>query len=49
MDKASKFRFRPKAATGKIVAASQAYQTKAGVEIGIEPAKTNAAAATVVE
>jgi uncharacterized protein YegP (UPF0339 family) len=48
-DKAGKFRFHLKAANGEIIAASQAYDTKASAENGIESVKTNAAAAKVVD
>lgn len=48
-DKAGKFRFHLKAANGEIVAASQAYDTKAGAEKGIESVKTNAPAAKVAD
>jgi uncharacterized protein YegP (UPF0339 family) len=48
-DKSGKFRFHLKAANGEIVAASQAYDTKAGAEKGIESVKTNASAAKVVD
>ena len=48
-DKAGKFRFHLKAANGEIVAASQAYDTKAGAEKGIESVKTNASDAKVLD
>ena len=48
-DKAGKFRWHLKAANGEIIAASQAYDTKASAENGIESVKTNAAAAKVVD
>lgn len=38
-----------KAANGEIIAASQAYDTKAGAEKGIESVRTNAPAAKVVD
>jgi uncharacterized protein len=48
-DKAGKFRWHLKAANGEIIAASQAYDSKAGAEKGIESVKTNASSATVVD
>jgi uncharacterized protein YegP (UPF0339 family) len=48
-DKAGKFRWHLKAANGEIIAASQAYDTRASAEKGIESVKTNAAAAKVVD
>ena len=48
-DKSGKFRFHLKAANGEIVAASQAYETKANAEKGIEAVKTGASAAQVVD
>lgn len=48
-DKSGKFRFHLKAANGEIIAASQAYDTKAGVEKGIKSVKTNASAAQVAD
>ena len=48
-DKAGKFRFHLKAANGEIIAASQAYETKASAEKGIESVKTSAAGAAVVD
>ena len=48
-DKAGKLRFHLKAATGETIAASQAYNTKAGAEKGIESVKANAASAAVVD
>jgi uncharacterized protein YegP (UPF0339 family) len=48
-DKAGKFRWHLKAANGEIIAASQAYDTRATAEKGIESVKTNAAAAKVVD
>jgi uncharacterized protein len=40
-DKAGKFRFHLKAPNGEIIAASQAYETKANAEKGIEAVKTH--------
>jgi uncharacterized protein len=40
-DKAGKFRFHLKAPNGEIIAASQAYETKASAEKGIEAIKTH--------
>lgn len=48
-DKSGKFRFHLKAANGEIIAASQAYDTKAGVEKGIASVKANASAAKIVD
>jgi uncharacterized protein YegP (UPF0339 family) len=48
-DKSGKYRFHLKAANGEIIAASQAYDTKASAEKGIESIKTNASSATVVD
>jgi len=48
-DKVGKFRFHLKAANGEIIAASQAYDTKASAEKGIESVKKNASSATVVD
>jgi hypothetical protein len=47
-DKAGKFRWHLKAANGEI-AASQAYDPKAGAEKGIKSVQTHAAGATVVD
>jgi hypothetical protein len=47
-DKAGKFRWHLKAANGEI-AASQAYDTKAGAEKGIKSVQTHAAGATLVD
>jgi uncharacterized protein len=46
-DKAGKFRFHLKAPNGEIIAASQAYETKANAEKGIEAIKTHASGAHV--
>jgi hypothetical protein len=48
-DKAGKFRFHLKAANGEIVAASQAYETKANVHKGIDAVKKAAIDATIVD
>lgn len=48
-DKAGQFRFHLKAANGEIIAVSQAYDTKAGAEKGVESVKANASTATVVD
>ena len=48
-DKSGKFRFHLKAANGEIIAASQAYDTKSGVEKGIESVKANASGGVVVD
>ena len=46
-DKAGKFRFRLKAGNGQVIAVSEAYESKASAENGIESVKTNAPTATV--
>jgi uncharacterized protein YegP (UPF0339 family) len=46
-DKAGKYRFHLKAANGEIIAASQAYESKASARTGIESVKRNAANAAV--
>ncbi|HZA79595.1 MAG TPA: YegP family protein [Acidimicrobiales bacterium] len=46
-DGAGKFRFRLKAANGEIIAASEAYNSKASAQNGIESVKTNAPTAPV--
>jgi uncharacterized protein YegP (UPF0339 family) len=48
-DKAGKYRFHLKAANGEIIAASQAYDTKASAENGIESVQKNAPDATIVD
>jgi uncharacterized protein YegP (UPF0339 family) len=48
-DKAGKFRFRLKAANGKVIAASQGYILKEDVFVGIESLKKNAPIAKTVE
>ena len=48
-DKTGKFRFHLTAANGEIIAASQAYDTKAGAEKGIKSVQTHAPSATVVD
>ncbi len=48
-DKAGKFRFHLKAPNGEIIAASEAYETKASAQKGIEAIKTHASTATVVD
>jgi uncharacterized protein YegP (UPF0339 family) len=48
-DKAGKFRWYLKAANGEIIVASQAYDTRASAEKGIESVKTNASGAKVVD
>ncbi len=48
-DKSGAFRFRLKAANGKIIASSQGYETKASAEKGIESVKANAPGAPVVD
>ena len=46
-DKAGKFRFHLKAPNGEIIAASEAYETKASAKNGIEAIKTHAPGAKV--
>ena len=46
-DKAGKYRFHLKASNGQIIAVSQAYDTRASAEKGIESVKTNAPGAKV--
>ena len=46
-DAAGKFRFRLKAANGETIAASEAYESKAGAKNGIESVKKNAPLASV--
>ena len=48
-DKAGKYRFRLKAGNGEIIAVSEAYETKASAQHGIESVKKNAADAAVVD
>jgi len=48
-DKAGKFRWHLKAANGESIAASQAYDTRASAEKGIESVTTNASGAKVVD
>jgi uncharacterized protein YegP (UPF0339 family) len=48
-DKAGKYRFHLKAANGEIIAASQAYDSKASAQNGIESVQKHAANATVVD
>jgi len=48
-DKAGKYRFHLKAGNGEIIAASQAYDTKASAQNGIESVQKNAPGATVVD
>ena len=46
-DKAGKFRFRLKAGNGEIIAASEAYNSKASAKKGIDSVRANAADAAV--
>ena len=46
-DKSGKFRFHLKAPNGEIIAASQAYETKANAEKGIEAIKTHSITAKI--
>lgn len=47
-DKADKYRFRLKAANGEVVAASEAYETKAAAEKGAEAVQRAADGAKIV-
>jgi uncharacterized protein len=46
-DAARRFRFRLKAANGEIIASSEAYNSRASAQNGIESVKTNAPTASV--
>ncbi|WP_280392576.1 YegP family protein [Nocardia brasiliensis] len=46
-DKAAKTRWRLKAANGEVIAASQAYESKAAARNGIESVQKNAPGAAV--
>jgi uncharacterized protein YegP (UPF0339 family) len=46
-DKADKYRFRLKAGNGQVIAVSEAYESKASAENGIESVRTNAPTATL--
>ena len=48
-DKAGKYRFRLKASNGQVVAASQAYESKASALAGIESVKNSSVDAPTVE
>lgn len=48
-DKAGKFRFRLKSSNGQIVAAGEAYETKASVLKGVEAVQRAADGAQVVD
>ena len=48
-DKAGKYRFRLKAGNGEVIAAGEAYESKAGCLKGIESIRKNAPVAKVVE
>jgi uncharacterized protein YegP (UPF0339 family) len=48
-DKAGKYRFRLKASNGQVVAASQAYESKASALNGIESVKNSSVDAATVE
>jgi uncharacterized protein YegP (UPF0339 family) len=48
-DKAGKYRFRLKASNGQVVAASQAYESKASALNGIESVKNSSVDAPTVE
>ena len=49
IDAAGKYRFRLKAGNGEIIAAGEAYETKASAQNGIESVKRNAFTAVVVD
>jgi uncharacterized protein YegP (UPF0339 family) len=46
-DGGGKFRFRLKAANGEVIASSEAYESKASAQNGIQSVKANAADAAV--
>jgi uncharacterized protein YegP (UPF0339 family) len=46
-DKADKYRFRLKAGNGQVIAVSEAYESKASAENGIESVRSNAPTATL--
>jgi uncharacterized protein YegP (UPF0339 family) len=48
-DRAKKYRFRLKASNGEIIAASEAYDTKAACVKGIKSIQKNAPAAAVID
>ncbi|MEM1414702.1 MAG: YegP family protein [Myxococcota bacterium] len=48
-DKAGKHRFRLKSGNGQVIAASEAYESKAAAKNGIASVKKNAPDAPVVE
>ncbi|ORI17288.1 YegP family protein [Rhodococcus sp. 1168] len=48
-DAAGKYRFRLEAGNGEIIAAGEAYNSKATAQNGIEPVKKNAPTAPVVD
>jgi uncharacterized protein YegP (UPF0339 family) len=48
-DKGGKYRFRLKAGNGEIIAASEAYESKASAKNGIESVKNNAVDAPTVD
>ena len=49
IDKSGNYRFRLKAPNGEIIAASQAYSSKAACMNGIESVKRNAPVADIIE
>ncbi len=49
IDKSGNYRFRLKAPNGEIIAASQAYTSKAACMNGIESVKRNAPVADIIE
>ncbi len=48
-DKSDKYRFRLKAGNGEVIAAGEAYESKAACMNGIESIKKNAPIAEIVE
>lgn len=46
-DAGNKYRFRLKAGNGEVIASSEAYESKAGAQNGIESVKRNADSDTV--
>lgn len=49
VDSAGKFRFRLRAPNNEIIAVSEAYESKASCENGIQSVKTNASKAKIVD
>jgi uncharacterized protein YegP (UPF0339 family) len=49
IDRKKQYRFHLKASNGEIIAASQAYETKAACQRGIKSIQRNAPAATIID